>query len=96
MFVSICAMFIVIGLWKHGDKNVRWLIAAGMGGLGEVLLRWLLELYHDRWAWLGLRRAENERLAPYDLFFSESRFTKAVRMVAPNFATRDEPDGRGC
>ena len=90
IFSAGCAAAIIAGIVKRKDTDSRWLIACGAGGFGELLLRWFLELYHDRWSFLGLRPGCKDGIpedpTPYDVFFSESRLTIAVRRVVPGFA----------
>ncbi|KAG7006534.1 hypothetical protein G7Y79_00014g037090 [Physcia stellaris] len=40
----LCSIFIIAGAAKYENTNCRWLIAVGGSGLGELLLRWILEL----------------------------------------------------
>ncbi|MCJ1228925.1 hypothetical protein MMC12_005589 [Toensbergia leucococca] len=40
----LCSIFIAAGAAKYSDKGLRWMIAVGGSGLGELLLRWGLEM----------------------------------------------------
>ena len=40
----LCSVFIIAGAATYNTRNCRWLVAVGGSGLGELLLRWVLEL----------------------------------------------------
>jgi hypothetical protein len=73
----VCSIFIIAGGAKYSDKGLRWMIAVGGSGLGELLLRWGLEacLPNSRF-WGALDRAGMpEHPALRDEYLSPSRLT---------------------
>jgi hypothetical protein len=40
----LCSIFVVAGAIRYNNRDLRWMIAVGGSGLGELLLRWVLEL----------------------------------------------------
>ena len=84
-FLLFNIIFLGVGFGRHDNPNLRFMIPVGLAGLGEILLRWFLELTHDCPYISAISQTpsmiygEPEHDALYAEFWSESRFTRWIR-----------------
>ena len=79
--VFICSIFIIVGAAKYGNRNLRWMIAVGSSGLGELLLRWALEMCLPKSRFWG-ESTHGEHPALRADYLSPSRFTMWCRNLS--------------
>lgn len=76
----VSMVLIISGAAKYDNENLRWIIAVGGLGLGELFYRWLLELSLPNsrfWAAVGVDSPEHPTLRRD--FMSKSRFTAFLK-----------------
>jgi hypothetical protein len=84
LFLGVCAICIIVGAAKYENRNLRWAIAVGVCGIGEVVfVRWGLEHWLPRWT--GWQEPSGEVPALRQTFVDPSRATLWLRTIRERF-----------
>ena len=79
----LCSIFIIAGAAKYSDEGYRWMIAVGGSGLGELLMRWGLELCLPTSRFWGALPAGGrpEHPGARNEYLSPSRLTRWLKLL---------------
>lgn len=84
IFIIVAFIFFVVGLAAFKNPDVRWMIPVSLAIVGEVVGRWLAELFHHRGGLFrvlpgsGLAQGSIDA-ALWEAFYEESTLTRVVK-----------------